>query len=350
MTRRSVASLLALGLLVVLTVVAGAMSVPYVTVSPGPTVDVLGEEQGKPFVRIDGRKTYPTDGELRLTTVSVTNPEADLSLLEAMWAWARADQDVLPVEVMYPENNTAEQERAESAAQMVSSQDTAVAVALSELGYDLATHVEVTGVTPGGPSDGKLEARDWIKSVDGQSVEDLDGLFAALEDVDPGEPVQVEVRRGGEQRSFEITTTAAQDEPDRALVGILVGTGYEFPFDVRVGVDDSIGGPSAGLIFALSIYDTLTPGALTGGEVIAGTGTIAPDGKVGPIGGIREKIIGAAEDGAELFLVPPDNCETALTAPVEDIELVRADTMHSAVEALETYTQDPTAELPRCPT
>lgn len=350
MTRRSVASLLAVGLLIALTITAGAMSVPYVTVSPGPTVDVLGEEQGKPFVRINGRKTYPTDGQMRLTTVSVTNPEADLSLLQAMWAWMRADQDVLPVEVMYPEKRTAEQERAESAAQMVGSQDTAIAVALSELGYDLETHVEVTGVNPGGPSDGTLKPRDWIESVDGEPVKDLDELFAALEDVDPGDPVEVGVRRGGDRRSFEITTTAAQDDPGRAIVGVLVGTGYEFPFDVRVGVNDSIGGPSAGLIFALSIYDTLTPGSLTGGEVIAGTGTIDPDGKVGPIGGIREKIIGAAKDDAKLFLVPPDNCETALTAPVDGIELVRANTMHSAVEALEKYTQDPTAELPRCPT
>src|SRR5918998_6529656 len=130
MTRRSAASLLALGLLVVLTVVAAGMSVPYVTVSPGPTVDVLGDDGEKPIVRIDGEKTFPPEGELRLTTVSVTNPEAELTLLEAMWSWMRSDEDVLPVEAMYPKNSTAEQERAESAAQMVSSQDTAIAVAL----------------------------------------------------------------------------------------------------------------------------------------------------------------------------------------------------------------------------
>lgn len=352
MTRRPVASLLALGLLVVLTLVAARMSVPYVTVSPGPTVDVLGEDRGKPIVQISGQKTYEPEGQLRLTTVSVTNPEAELSLLEAMWAWMRSDQDVLPVEAMYPDNSTAEQERAESAAQMVSSQDTAIAVALSELGYELPTHVEVTGVNPGGPSDGKLKARDKIESVDGKPVGTLEELFAALDGVTPGDTVEVGVRRDGSSRTFEITTGAAPDDPGRAIVGVLVGTGYEFPFDVRVGIDESIGGPSAGLVFALSIYDNLTPGSLTDGKVVAGTGTIAPDGTVGPIGGIREKIIGAAEDGAELFLVPPDNCEAALTAPVDedDIELVRADTMHSAVEALESWTQDPTAELPRCPT
>jgi PDZ domain-containing protein len=350
MTRRSIASLLALGLLVALTLVAARMSVPYVTVSPGPTVDVLGETQGEPIVRIDGRKTYPTEGELRLTTVSVTNPDAELHLIEAMWAWMRSDQDVLPVEAMYPENSTAEQERAESAAQMVSSQDTAVAVALSELGYELDTHVEVTGVNPGGPSDGKLKPRDKVESVQGAPVRELQDLFDALAEVQPGDTVEVGVRRGGERRSFTITTAAAPDDPKRAIVGVLVGTGYEFPFDVRVAIDDSIGGPSAGLVFALSIYDTLTPGSLIGGKVIAGTGTIAADGSVGPIGGIREKIIAATNAGAEVFLVPPDNCETAMTASVDDeIELVRADTMHDAVVALESYTQDPDAELPRCP-
>ena len=350
MTRRSTASLLALGLLLVLMLVASQLSVPYVTVSPGRTVDVLGENAGEPIVQVDGQKTYPADGELRLTTVSVTNPEAELSLLEAMWAWMRSDQDVLPVEVMYPDNSSAEQERAESAAQMVNSQDTAIAVALSELGYDLQTHAEVTGITPDGPSEGKLKPRDRIVAVNGRPVDGLEQLFDSLEGVEPGETVEVEVRRGGEPRTFDITTEAAEDDPDRAIVGILVGTGYEFPFDVRVAIDETIGGPSAGLVFALSVYDTLTPGSLTGGASVAGTGTISPEGAVGPIGGIREKIIGAADAGAEVFLVPPDNCAGAMTAPVEDIELVRADTMHSAVAALKKYAQDPTAELPRCTT
>ena len=352
MTRRSTASLLAAGLLFVLVLVASQLAVPYVTVSPGPTVDVLGGDNGEPIVQVEDRRTYEATGELRLTTVSVTNPDAELNLLEAMWAWMREDQDVLPVEAMYPEGSTAEQERTQSAAQMVSSQDTAVAVALTELGYDLTTHAEVTGVSPDGPSDGKLKARDRIESVDGRPVAGVDELLGALDEVRPGQTVGIGVRRDGERRTFEITTEAAADDPRRAVLGILVGTGYQFPFDVRVGIDESIGGPSAGLVFALSVYDTLTPGSLTGGAVVAGTGTIAPDGSVGPIGGIREKIIGAARAGAELFLVPPANCETALTAPVDtdDIRLVRAETMSSAVDALEKYAQDPNTELPRCAT
>lgn len=352
MNRRSAASLIAVGLLAVLVVVGARMSVPYVIVSPGPTINVLGDNGGKPIVQVEGHKTYPTDGQLRLTTVSVTNPETHLTLVDVLWGWMRSDKDVLPVEAMYPKNSSAEQEHAESAAQMVSSQDTAIAVALSELGYTLPTHVEITGITPGGPSDGKLEPRDVITAVDGKDVEDMNGLLGALGEVEPGDQVEIGVRRGGEDKTFQITTAAAEDDKNRAVIGVLVGIGYDFPFDVRVRIDDSIGGPSAGLIFALSVYDTLTPGTLTGGDVIAGTGTISPDGKVGPIGGIREKIIAAAHAGAELFFVPPANCASAQKAPIDDadLQLVRADTMHSAVTSLQKYADDPNADLPRCPT
>ena len=347
MTRRTVASLLAIGLLVALGLQVARLSVPFVTVSPGVTVDVLGENGDAPVVRVEGHRTYPTDGEIRLTTVSVTNPEADVTLVGALAGWFDEDVAVLPYEAMYPEPSSAEQERAESAAQMVNSQDTAVAVALTELGYDLPSYAEVTGITPGGPSAKLLKPRDRILAVDGQQVEDVEDVFRLVGSLEVGEPATIEVRRGGEDRRVEVTPAAAPDG-DRALIGILVGTGYEFPFEVSVGIDDSIGGPSAGLMFALSVYDVLTPGALLDGTVVAGTGSIDADGRVGPIGGIRQKIAGAEESGATLFLVPPDNCAAALQGSVDDIELVRADTFSSALDSLKSYVEDPDAELPRC--
>ena len=350
MSRRSVASLLAVGLLLVLVVLLGSTSVPYVTVSPGPTVDVLGEEGDEPIVDIDGTRTYPTKGQMRLTTVSVTNPENELNLAEALLAWAGRDAAVLPYKAMYPRSSTDEQERAQSAAQMVGSQDAATAAALTELGEELPTYAEVLGVTPDGPSDGELEARDRVLSVAGEPTDEVQDVLDALEGVEPGDPVEVEVVRKGDERTVTITTVPGPEDPGQATVGILVGTGYEFPFDVRVRIDESIGGPSAGLMFALSIYDTLTPGSLTGGEVVAGTGSITAEGDVGPIGGIVQKIAGAEQSGASLFLVPPDNCETVVAADLNEDGplLVRADTLHSAVESLEKYVEDPSAELPRC--
>jgi PDZ domain-containing protein len=351
MSRRTVAGLLAAGFLVALMIFAAVPSVPYVTVSPGPTVNVLGEEQGKPIVQVEGHRTYPTRGQLRLTTVSVTNPDHHVSLVEAMAAWLRPDEAVLPYAAMYPTSSSTEQEHAESAAQMVNSQDSAVAAALGELGYHLHTYAEVTGVTPDGPSEGKLEPRDRIETVEGKKIDDVEGLLHAIDAAEPGDTLAIGVRREGRSVTAKIVTAAAPDDPSRAIVGILVGTGYDFPFKVSVTLDDTIGGPSAGLMFALSVYDTLTPGALTQGATIAGTGTIAPDGAVGPIGGIRQKIVGARDAGAELFFVPPANCDSAVLAPVDadEIRLVRAPSLASAVSSLEQYTRDPSADLPRCP-
>jgi len=351
MTRRSTASLLAAGLLVALIVTAALLPVPYVTVSPGRTIDVLGTNDGKPIVQVDGHRTYPDDGQLRLTTVSITRPEAQLSLTEALIGWLQRDVSVVPYEAMYPQDSTDREEETYSAAQMVSSQDTAVASALRQLGYRLPTHVEVTGVDPDGPSDGVLKVRDRMLEIDGDRIRSLRQLFRAMEDVEPGQRVSGAVRREGERRRLTVTTEAAKDDPDRAVMGILVGTGFRFPFDIRVGLGDDIGGPSAGLVFALSIYDVLTPGSLTDGQVIAGTGTITADGRVGPIGGVLQKVAGAQDAGARLFLVPPDNCAAAVLAPVdpERLRLVRADTLRSAITSLERFAEDPSAELPRCP-
>jgi PDZ domain-containing protein len=350
MSRRSLASLLALGLLLVLVVQGARMPVPYVTVSPGPTIDVLGKNGDDEIVQVDGTRTYATDGELRLTTVSVTNPDNRLNLLEALAAWMRSDVSVMPYAAMYPRSRSTEEERAESAAEMVSSQDTAVAAALGLLGHDLPTYAEVVGVSPNGPSEGTLKVRDRVERVAGTRTASVRDVLAALDDVEPGDTVQVEVRRVGVPRTLEVTTVPGVEDPERATLGIVVGTGFEFPFQVSVGIDDSIGGPSAGLMFALAVYDTLTPGSLTNGDVVAGTGSISAAGEVGPIGGIQQKIAGAADSGAELFFVPPVNCAAATAGDAgDDIRLVRADSLRSAVRSLETYAADPSADLPRCP-
>jgi PDZ domain-containing protein len=176
-------------------------------------------------------------------------------------------------------------------------------------------------------------------------------LIAALERSEPGEELTGVVRRDGERVPFEVTTTESTEKPGQAIIGVYVSTGFVFPFEVSVAIDDRIGGPSAGLVFAMSVYDRLTPGSLTGGAVVAGTGTMSPDGEVGAIGGIQQKIAGAAGAGAELFLVPPDNCAAALEAPddaLEQLRLVRAPSLSSALRSVKAYADDPSADLPRC--
>ena len=344
-SQRTVAGVLAVPLLVVLWGAAVLLPVPFVTYAPGLTLDVLGAEDGRELVQVNGERTYRDGGELRMTTVFVSQPGADVNLFEAMKAWLSDEEAVIPYDAVYDEDETAEDADRESSVAMVSSQDAATAVALRELGYEVDPVVEVLAVDEGRPADGRLEVRDQVLAVDGAPIETSEDVGEAVRAAGAGSPVEFRVRRDGEERTVSVTPEEVDGRP---LVGVQVGPGYEFPVDVRVEVPQEIGGPSAGLIFSLAIYDTLTEGSLTGGAVVAGTGTVDERGNVGPIGGIQQKIVGARDAGAELFLVPPDNCDDALDAPGGGIELVRADTMHDARLALEAYAEDPDADLPRC--
>ena len=350
MNRRSLASLLVFSLLVLLLATAVFVPVPYVTEGPGPTVNVLGKPGGKPIISVRGHQTYPTQGDLRLTTVSVTNPTHRIGLGEALAAWFDGARAVYPRDVIYPPDQSAEDVETQSAVEMVSSQDTAIAAALHELGYQLPLRVEIVDVTKGAPADGHLLARDRVVKVNGQTITDVSQVSKAIQTSGVGKPATFVVRRDGAAKTVTVTPKASPDDPQKAAVGVQIQPGYDFPFDVAVRLADDIGGPSAGLIFSLGVYDTLTPGSLTGGTDIAGTGTITGKGRVGPIGGIQQKIVAAADAGAKLFLVPPDNCDDALHADVkkDEIRLVKATTMHSAVESLKTHARDKSADLPSC--
>ena len=344
MTQRTVAGLLALPLLIGLWVAAAFEPLPYVTYEPGVTIDVRGAEAGKEIIEGDGHPAYRDHGQLRMTTVYVSQPKADNNLFELMHDWVSDEDAVYPYEAVYSRDETVEDNRRQGAAEMTTSQDAATAVALAELGYHVTT-VVVADVTEGAPADGRLEKNDEILEVDGAEVDSAQDVVDAVLDSSAGQPVRFVVRRDGQRREVAVTPVQKDGDPQ---VGIRLGSQHDFPFDVRVNIDPSIGGPSAGLMFSLGIYDTLTPGSLTGGRTIAGTGTVADSGDVGPIGGIQQKIVGARDAGAGLFLVPPANCDEAIGAPNGDMRLVKATTMHSAREAIEAWAEDPDADLPSC--
>ncbi len=159
------------------------------------------------------------------------------------------------------------------------------------------------------------------------------------------QPLQFGGRRGERELSVEVTPEQVEDD---LRVGITPGVGFDFPYRVSVDIADNIGGPSAGLMMSLAIYDTLTPGSLTDGFDVAGTGTITPAGEVGPIGGIQQKIAAARDAGADLFLVPADNCGGIGGVDPGDMQLAKATTMNRAVETLATWVEDPNAPLPSC--
>jgi PDZ domain-containing protein len=350
MSRRTLASVLVACLLLALGGAALFLPVPYVTMSPGPTVNVLGKKDGKAIIDVSGHRTFPTKGDLRLTTVSVTNPTRHIGLGEALGAWFDGTRAVYPRDVIYPPDQTVQDVEQQSSVEMVSSQDTAVAAAMRELGYKLPLDIEVLAVTKGSPAEGRLKVRDRIEVINGVRIRDVQQVSQAVQRTGVGESASFVVRRDGESKRIVVRTKASPEDKKHAVVGVQIGTGYTFPFDVSVRLGEDIGGPSAGLIFSLGVYDTLTPGSLTGGTDIAGTGTIDEDGHVGSIGGIQQKIVAARDAGARIFLVPSANCRTAMHADVrkDEIELVKATTMHSAVGSLEAYAKDKGADLPAC--
>jgi PDZ domain-containing protein len=190
-----------------------------------------------------------------------------------------------------------------------------------------------------------LEVRDVLLRVGSTTITQPQDVVSAVDAASVGEPLEFVVRRDGEEVTVQVTPREVDGDK---RVGITPGGGYSFPFDVRVTIGDNIGGPSAGLVMALAVYDTLTPGSLTGGGKVAGTGTIDQEGRVGPIGGIQQKIAGARDTGSELFLVPADNCETVGGVDPGDMRLTRVATMTEALDAISAWVEDPDADLPTC--
>lgn len=345
MTQRTLAGLLAVPLLAALWFQVLREPLPYVIYAPGLTVDVLGTSDGEELVSVSGAKTYRDDGQLRFTTVLVTQPETDVNLFQLLGAWLDGDDAVYPYDAVYQPEDTDTSEDEEGAFQMATSQDNAIAVALTELGYDVDPSPVVSRVIDGAPADGELEVGDHLQAINGEEVTSIEDAGQAVDDSPDGGPVELRFLRGKEER----TTSITREQIDGQLrLGFEMRNSYHFPFEVDVGVDPAIGGPSAGLMFSLAIYDTLTEGSMTGGESVAGTGTIAPDGAVGPIGGIDQKIAGARDDGAGLFLVPADNCDDAYESPHGDMRLTRVATMSEAVDAIEAWADDPDVDLPQC--
>ncbi|GAA3198756.1 PDZ domain-containing protein [Actinocorallia longicatena] len=338
-------------LILVLALIASIMHVPYVSLRPGPTMNTLGVgEDKKPLITITGHPTFPDDGHLNFTTVAYTGgPQNPLDLFGALRDWFNPDRAVVPQETIFPKNETVEQVEQENVAQMVDSQQTAVAAALTQLNRkngektELKTVAAVASVQPGLPSDGKLKPNDVIVSVNGVKIVEAGDVVKTLASKKPGDKATVVIERDGKEQTFDLTM--AQGKDGRAVIGITPGVKYVFPFEVKISVGD-IGGPSAGLMFSLGIYDLLTPGSLTGGRFIAGTGTIDVAGKVGPIGGIPQKMIAAKKAGAVMFLVPPGNCAEALGAAPKGLRLVKAETLDSAVTSLEKGAA--ATDLPRC--
>lgn len=330
MSRRALTFFLATLLALGLGIAGGFSKVDYVSLGPGPVFDTLGGEGESAVLAITGAKTYPTDGTLSLTTVSVRDK---LTLFEALYGWISTRQAVIPREIVYPPDQTEDEQRAESNQQMRQSQDAATTAALRELGIPAKVSVAVGSIKAGAPADGKLKEGDVVTSVDGATIGSAKAVGEAVRKHAPGETVRIGYTRNGKAATVTLTTARSDDEPVRAIIGVTPSESASFPIKVDIRLKE-VGGPSAGLMFALGIIDKLGPESLTGGRKIAGTGEITNEGVVGPIGGIAEKLIGAKDQGATVFLVPAQNCAEARSNRPDDLTLVKVETLKGALAAL----------------
>lgn len=332
MTRRGLTLLLASVLALGLGAAGSFATVPYVALKPGPACNTLSTCYDEKVLSFSPDRSTQRSGALQLTTVSVQD---HLTLFEALAGWLSPSDAVLPREVVFEPDKTTEQNTAETAQEMVDSQDAATSAALTYLGYKGTVTVRVSAVTSGAPADGKLKAGDQLTTVDGTPVTGPAQLRKLISGRRVGAPVAIGYLRDGKAASVTLTTAPAPDNAKRAIIGITPGIRTDFPIKVDIKLKE-VGGPSAGLMFALGIVDELGPVDLTGGLNVAGTGEIDPDGKVSPIGGIAQKMRGAKAHGATVFLSPAENCEEARKTKPSGITLVKVDSLRSALAALQT--------------
>jgi len=221
---------------------------------------------------------------------------------------------------------------------MSRSQEIAVTVALRSIGYRVRIRnrgAEVASVLPDLPAHGMLEVGDVIVRARGRRVRSRDDLLSAMRPVRPGDRVGLELIRDGERRRAHLDTVAAEDDRNRAVFGIVVVQAADFTFPVDVEIDaGDIGGPSAGLAFALDVVDELGR-EVDRGRRIAVTGTLDLDGKVGTIGGVKQKAIGAREADADMFIVPDGNAAEA-RRHAEGLRVVAVSSFREALSKLRT--------------
>lgn len=325
---------------------------PYVIDEPGPGFDTLGTVQNSSdedvdVISIDGAQTYPTTGSLTMLTVSQWGtPSGEPSWLQVVGAWLDPAKTVIPIDEVYPPGTSEEDTAEENAQAMASSQQDAIAAALSHLGYTVGTTIVVSSVLSGSNAEGVLQVGDRITQVNGQAVSTAADVLAIAATASEESPLSVTYVRDGATNTVSIAPITS--DSGQKQIGIGVTYVYTFPFDVTITLDN-VGGPSAGMMFALGIIDKLTEGSLTGGYSIAGTGTIDESGTVGAIGGIRQKMVTAERAGAQFFLAPASNCDEVVGHVPSGLSVVSVSTLDDALDALQTISSMGSTEgLPTC--
>ncbi len=349
--RRSQIGWILIVVAIVVAIVIAVMPAPYVIDQPGPAYDTLGtvtiDGETVPMIAIPDEKSYPTDGQLELLTVRQVGTPDDLpTWSEVLLGWLSASRAVLPIGEAYPEGLSSDQLAEQGRFLMEQSQQSAIAAALTELGYEVSASYSIAAVLPDSPAKGLLHKGDLLSSVNDQPITSVEFLRAQLAANGTETPVRIGISRAGEQLTVEVTPY--EPEKGAVVLGIEVASDFVFPIAVQIQIQD-VGGPSAGLMFSLGIIDKLTEGPMTGGEAWAGTGTITEDGTVGPIGGIRQKMFGAERAGADWFLAPAANCDEVVGNIPSGLTVFAVGTLDEALTAIDRVARGAaTATLPTC--
>ncbi len=333
MSRRAVTLLIASVGVIGALLAAALIPVPYVALFPGPTFNTLGKLEHKPVVAISGHKTFGTAGHLNMVTVSyIGGPGArpPFNIFDAIRAWLSPNNAVVPQEELFPAGETAKEATKQDTEEMINSQQTATAAALCQLGIKFTTVDTITGTVKGLPAAGMLRRGDVIVAVNGTPVGCRDSAADLIKAKGAGQPVDLTIKRQGKLEKISLHTARFQGQP---VIGVNLVESFVFPFKVTISIEN-VGGPSAGMMFALAIIDKLTPANLTGGKFIAGTGEIEVDGAVDPIGGIQQKMAAARAAGATVFLTPASNCADTAGAVPPGLRLVKVSTLQGAISDL----------------
>ena len=355
--RRRLRRVLAAGTFILVVAVAiAAFTVPINVVieAPGPTWNVLdnGSSSDQDVLKVKGTETYPTEGALRMTTVSVSGcPGYPVTTADLIAAWFSSDRRIVDRNEVCPQDQTAEQVEETGKAQMTASQDSAVIAALIETGMATAMRLTVTEVTEQQDST-EVQVDDVLETIapeggETTTITSFSQLRELMSTIAEGTRVTLGVRRGEQQVSAALTTIAPQEGTSGSLLGLSLKISVDSPVEASFGLSD-VGGPSAGMMFALGLVDKITPGALTGSKDIAGTGTINMDGQVGPIGGIQQKIAGAHGAGSKFFLAPASNCDEVKGHEPEGMQVFAVSTLHEAVTATKAIASGNTSGLATC--
>jgi len=287
-------------------------------------------------------ENYEFDGNLFQLTVRRDEANA----LIYAWSYVNDSVDLYPREVILPKGVTPEELSQISIQNMKTSENVAIAVALTYLGYDIGSKgdgVSVVGILDDSPVKDKLQKGDLLNSINGEEISSATEFIATLRRYQIGDTVTIGVKRDfdGERKNIEVQTKLIEHveyegEPMVGFLATTVNERFDFPFEVDIKTGN-VGGPSAGLMMALNVYNNLIPEDITNSLVVAGTGTIEIDGSVGPVGGIKQKVIAAKRAGAELILVPTANYEEAIPMATESTAIAAIDSFEEALKVISEY-------------